>query len=66
MISRRIAGDCMAICTVWAVWAVLAPIVFEAAKQEPPPQHICPMLIITHGVGADLKTYIEARDLCSQ
>jgi len=66
MLSRRIAGDMVAICTVWVVWAVLAPIVADKARVEPPRQHICPMILVTHGIGPDLKTYTEVRDLCSQ
>jgi hypothetical protein len=66
MLSRRIAGDMMAICTVWLCWVLLAPIVADRGRAEPAQQHICPMLLVTHGIGPDLKTYTEARDLCSQ
>jgi hypothetical protein len=66
MLSRRIAGDVMAICTAWLCWAVLAPIVADKARVDPPRQHICPMLVITHGVGSDLRTYTDVRDLCSE
>lgn len=54
----------MAICTVWLCWAVLAPIVAERAWIEQPRQHVCPLLVIKHGVGSDLKTYTKVRDLC--
>lgn len=66
MTSRRIAGDLIAICTVWLVWAVLSPIIAERARIDPPLQHICPMLSIKHGVGSDLKTWTKAKDVCSQ
>ena len=26
----------------------------------------CPRIVVTHGVGSDLKTWTKARDLCAQ
>jgi len=65
MISRRIAGDCMAICAVWLCWATLAPIVAGPIK-GPSVLHECPAPRVVHYVGSDLRTGSRVIDLCSQ
>jgi len=51
--------------TTWLVWALVAPITFEARKVIQPIDYNCPSPAITHGVGSDLRTYSKPRDLCS-
>lgn len=52
--------------TTWIVWALVAPITFEARKVIQPIDYNCPSIRVTHGVGSDLRTYSKPRDLCSQ
>lgn len=51
--------------TTWLVWALVAPIVATAGRHEQA-RHDCPHILVTHGVGSDLRTYSKPRDLCSQ
>jgi hypothetical protein len=53
-------------CLAWLCWALAAPIIADAAKVPAREQHICPMLVISHGIGADLKTFTRVRDICQQ
>jgi hypothetical protein len=65
MSARMIAGNVVAICTVWLWWASLAPVIaggFKPAAQVH--MHICPYISVMHGVGSDLKTWAKERDLC--
>lgn len=64
-LSQRMAGDCVAICTVWLVWALLAPVI---AGPVPTPQamHTCPSPVARHGVSGTLKTYTREFDRCAQ
>jgi len=61
-----ILGWVTAQCLIWLCWALGAPIVAEAARTPIPRHDICPYLIIKHGVGSDLRTFTEVRDLCSE
>lgn len=63
---KLIAQWWIAMLTTWLVWAMVAPITFEARKVIQPIDYNCPSPAITHGVGSDLRTYSKARDLCSQ
>lgn len=63
MLSKRIAGDCVAFCAVWLCWTVLAPIVAGPIIQ-PLVLHNCPAPRTIHGVGADLRTYAKRVDQC--
>lgn len=63
-LSQHIAGNTMAICTVWLVWVLLAPI----AVGYPPtalPRHVYPAPYNAHGVGSDLRTYVRPTDRCA-
>lgn len=62
---KLIAQWWIAMLTTWMVWALLAPIVFEARKVIQPISYNCPSLGITHGVGSDLRTYAKRFDTCS-
>lgn len=55
----------IAMLTTWLVWALLAPITFEARRVIQPIGYNCPSLAITHGVGSDLRTFKKAVDLCA-
>ena len=46
------------------VWALVAPIVATAGRNEQA-RHDCPKLKVTHGVGSDLRTFKKAVDLCA-
>lgn len=62
---KLIAQWWIAMLATWLVWALLAPIVASAGRNEQA-RHDCPKLKVTHGVGSDLRTYSKPRDLCSQ
>lgn len=48
----------------WHALAVGAPVV--AGYRDAPAQPMnCPQIVITHGVGSDLRTWIKARDHCA-
>ena len=47
------------------IWLLVAPITFEARKVIQPIDYNCPSILVTHGVGSDLRTYSKPRDLCS-
>ena len=63
---KLIAGWWIAMLTTWLVWALVAPVTFEARKVIQPIDYNCPSIRVTHGVGSDLRTYSKASDLCSQ
>lgn len=62
-LPQRIAGDAMALITIWLTWALLAPVVADTI-QAPAPPHTCPAPQMIHGVGANLQTYTRPIDRC--
>lgn len=62
---KLIAQWWIAMLTTWLVWALVAPIVATAGRYEQA-RHDCPHILVTHGVGSDLRTYSKPMDLCSQ
>ena len=63
--SRLIAGQCVAFCTVWLCWALLAPIVAGPIPAPAVQPMRCPMVRVMHEVGSDLRVRAIGRDLCS-
>lgn len=53
----------------WLLWwhaiAVAVPVVAGPIKPAVQPMS-CPSIVVTHGIGRDLKTWAKARDLCSE
>lgn len=53
----------------WTLWfhalALCVPIIAGPVRADVQPMN-CPEIVITHGVGADLKTWISGRDLCAE
>lgn len=64
-VANLIAGWLLFWCLLWLCWATGAPVVAEAYKQPAQAQHVCPMPIVKHGVGSDLRTFRRVRDLCA-
>jgi len=67
-VSQTAAGFIIAICTVWLAFALLAPLVAEAAKERrmARPTAPCPMgRVVMHGVGSDLRSYQVEFDRCA-
>jgi hypothetical protein len=62
--SKYIAGWWLALLTSWLLWVLVAPVVADTAAREQA-RHDCPKLKVTHGVGADLRTFKKAVDLCA-
>lgn len=62
---KLIAGWLLFYCLAWLCFALAAPVIAEAKRKPSDNQHICPYLIISHGIGSDLKTFVRARDLCA-
>ena len=63
--AKDIAGWLTFCFLLWFCWAVGAPIVADAGRQPIPMHSICPYAVIKHGIGADLRTFTEVRDLCA-
>ena len=61
---KLIAQWWIAMLATWLVWALLAPIVATAGRNELA-RHDCPSIRVTHGVGPDLRTFKKAVDLCA-
>lgn len=61
-----VAGWLMFWCLLWLCWATGAPVVAEAAREPVRADAVCPYLVITHGIGSDLRTYAKVRDLCAE
>lgn len=62
---KLIAGWMMAFNLLWMCWALGAPVVADAARQPARYEAICPYIVVTHGVGSDLRTWVKERDLCA-
>lgn len=62
---RFLGGWVVASCLLLATWGITAPVVADKVRVAPEPQLICPLLIIRHGVGSDLKTFTKVRDVCA-
>ena len=63
--ANQIAGWFTFYCLLWLCWALGAPVVAEAGRTPIPMHHVCPYLVFKHGVGSDLRTFTEVRDLCA-
>ena len=61
---KLIAKWWIAMLTTLLVWALLAPIVATAGRNEQS-RHDCPSIRVTHGVGPDLRTFERRTDKCS-
>ena len=61
---KPIAEWLVVMMAAWLVWALVAPIVATAGRNEQA-RHDCPSIRVTHGVGSDLRTFEKAVDLCA-
>ena len=61
--ARFLAGWAFAAVLVGNLWMLLAPIVARPL-QPVTDKGLCPLIVVKHGVGRDLRTYTKAFDAC--